>query len=304
MRICSHHDADGITSAVLLAKTLSCSRENVRFPDKFGDVNDDDDYVLDMRPYNVFSKICIDHHEGHLDSRKYTLIWDNIPTSAIVYNKFKKSIPKEESWKTVVGCVGDGRAMDIPPEIWKRFPELLEKEDFIYGNMKTIYPSFKYQLLSSPINAVCRVGNPLNAFQALYDAKTWDDLLTNPVLIDAQELSAKEVNRVISEASERGNRPREIGPFTIWVYASDFRIGGILAIKLHELTSPNQTVVAINETTRSGSVRGDLASLVVDEANRNGFQAGGHHGFSGITIPSNKTIRELETVLRNIWRKE
>jgi hypothetical protein len=288
---------------VLLAKALGCSQESVRFPEKFGDVTNDDDYVLDMRPCDTFSKICIDHHEGHLASPRYTLVWNVVPTSVIVFDKFRAQIPQEEWWKTVVGAVGDGRAADVPPIIWKRFPELLEKVDFIYGNLKTIYPSFKYQLLSAPVNAVCRVGNPLSAFRALYDAKTWDDILTNPVLIEAQELTTKEVNRIISEASERGNWPREIGPFTVWVYASKYAIGGILAIKLHETTNPNQTVIAINEVSRSGSVRGDLASLVVSELNENGFQAGGHHGFSGVTIPRDKTVRELEDVLRNIWRR-
>ena len=102
-----HHDADGIAAAVLLCKGLKLKPKDVilHFPESFGDVTDED-YVCDMCPTNpTYKGTVYDHHPGHPSkkNRDYKLIFDNVPAGVIVFNHFKKTIPKKDWWKCIVG---------------------------------------------------------------------------------------------------------------------------------------------------------------------------------------------------------
>lgn len=301
MKIATHHDADGISSAVLYALYLreKGERFEITYPE-FGEINDED-VCLDMCPINSQWKgKCIDHHDNHPAERGYELVWENNPTSLIVYKMFRDIIPQEHWWKVVVGVVGDGEANKIPAEIWELHPELLEEIGYIKATTQNLWSLPLYNLLSSPINASCRIGAPELAFATLLVAEKPQDVIENADLKRAQEEVRKEEDRIFKLADE-GMKPVVIGPFVFWVFESKFRMGGILAIKLAEMT--RKTAIVYNTQSRTGSIRGDLASYVVSRMNgKNGIKAGGHPGFAGFRVIGSDEI-DLERIIREVTKE-
>ena len=163
----THDDADGITSAVLLAHAFPIKKVNC--PEDFGDFEakadlakgyQPPDLVTDMVPKDPeYSGLVIDHHPSHPEEskRKYILVWDGIPTTGIVYKLFKDQIPKEYHWKVAVGLCGDGQPELIPAEIWTSCPSLLDSYTVPYEKYGKItfgkIPVFLK--LSAMINAPC-----------------------------------------------------------------------------------------------------------------------------------------------------
>jgi len=295
IKIATHHDADGITSAFLFIKTLNEGYE-IMYPDIFGDVNDVD-VVLDMAPINPkFKGTVYDHHPQHMDNHSYKLIWDAVPTSLIIYRQLKDKIPKEECWKTVVGLVGDAQPELTPPEIWKSCPSLLDMELITseYKNQLSTFQIPKYKLLSSPVNAACRLGFPDIALKSLIKATKPDDILHDETL-----LSAKAKLKGIMSGVIKNTNPIDLGHIVLWIYDSSARLSGWLATRIEQST--HKTAVVVNKSTGSMSIRGDLALLVVEKLNKSGIPAGGHPGFSGGNI-SKDQIGQLPNILRNILR--
>jgi len=301
-KILSHLDADGITAGILLAKALNLEATDISCPAKFGDVSDVADYVVDMRPYNAYHGIVIDHHDGHALNPTYKLIWDTVPASVIVFNNFADKIPEKEKWKVAVGANGDGQPASIPTEVWRKFPELLEKEEILVDGGTRVESTYRYKLLSAPINAAARMNRVGVAIASLFDAQSIDDILSSPLLIDAQEKINSEVKRVMEAFGKRAYRPLSIGPFGVCEYSSEFKIGGRIAIKFAELTK--QTILAINARTGGISIRGDLAGLATEVLMNAGIKAGGHcrSGFTGAELDERQSARDVEKMLRGIWR--
>ena len=271
--IATHDDADGIASAVMLAKALRAdgvSEIEVVFPEVFGDVDDSVDYCLDMRPLRPdYSGTVIDHHPGHSDERKYRLYWDSVPTGVIVYRYCRGLLPKTDRWIVAVSCVGDGQPESIPSEIWDEFPELLDK--IVFGDLVIE----KYRLLSSGVNSMARIGECKRAFEILYNAKGIDDLIWNDELDNARRKVADELERVRYRC-----KPIVIGRFMVAEIDSPFKIESRLATELHEKYG-NYTVVVYNRRSGNGSIRGVHALYLVDKLNSVGIQAGGHAGYAG-----------------------
>lgn len=305
MKIYAHHDADGVTSAFLLSRALS-RRQNLEFknfefifPEDFGDYSQPSkgSYMVDMRPRDPdFEGFVLDHHPDHPEKRKYTLTWDPAPASLIVFKTFRDLIPKKEYWKTVIGVVGDGQPELIPSEIWLLNPELLDYRVYVSQSSGKLYTNETpiYNLLSSGINALCRLGRPMDALELMSKIETPNELLTNEILENARKTVKAAHSKVISEFY-----PRTLGKFIYWEYYSEVRLSGWLASEMFDTTGI--TTVAVNLRDGTMSIRGTLASPLAEILRKVGIEADGHPGFCGGKIRKEQ-IPTLEEILRTTFK--
>jgi single-stranded DNA-specific DHH superfamily exonuclease len=283
IRIASHGDADGISSAFIAAYAFRKNKPEVYFPTEFSDVTKETgevaDLVLDKVPVNTYTGHVIDHHPDHAKDAKYNLFHGKVPASLLSLQVFKERIPKEVWWKAVPGIVGDGQPEQIPPEIIQMFPSLMEEVTTVRnyrGETKT-YTNPVWFLLSSPINSACRIGKRSLAFSTLVAARDPYELIFSEALADCKELFQREVDRV-----RNASRAINIGPITIWLVDSNYSVNGTLAWELYNQN--RKTAIVINEHTRHGSIRGllvDYLKTYVDPK----WKVGGHSGFAGISLP-------------------
>jgi len=292
-----HHDADGVTSAVLwmLAHGLTPDDVQARAADYFGEVTPDDKICFDMVPEDPnWEGICFDHHPQHPpeEERKYTLYWDNVPASLLVYSFFAKDIPDEEKWKVVVGIVGDGQPELIPPNIFDMFPSLLDEVLYVYGGeLKFSLP--RYKLLSSGINSLMRLGKHEYALRLLYYAKRPVQLLFDEEANRAREMIRNEYNKVLRNAQF----VKLTNNIVYIEFESEVDVTGRLATDYGDRLGC--TVVAYNAANGKVSIRGDLALWVVKRLNDRGIEAGGHPGFCGANLePGTNFIDILREVVR------
>ena len=239
--------------------------------------------MVDMRPKEGFMGTCYDHHLGHPENPPYTLIWDNVPTSLIIWERFKDKIPREHWWKVVVGINGDGQPELIPPQIFKEFPELLMmSSSFGWSSSEGRYTTWShpiYSQLSAYINAAARSRQPELAFNILLDVHSPFEIVENEALSQMRETIAKRVNEVTKAA-----KIYSFGPFLLVYYRAEEKLGGRVAMKVG---GSGATILAINETTGEVSIRGDVATFLVEELNKLDIgEFGGHPGFAGGLIES------------------
>jgi hypothetical protein len=292
MNVSTHHDADGVASAVLFG--LAQKIENIEFPERFGEITETGDVkfnvCLDMKPFNPkWDGICFDHHPGHpeVKDRKYKLSFFDVPATLGIYNKFYDKIPKTERWKVAVGCVGDGQPELIPSSAIKAEPTLLDRVITVserYGQLNT-FDLPLYMRLSSPVNALCKIGNPYLAYQMLRDAKSPYEVFYDPKATKAKAELRSEETRIT-----KTDNPLEIGDIIVWKVNTKYRITGTLGIKMWNKT--RRTTVIINEFTGSGSIRGVLTNLLIDELGDK-YSVGGHAGYAGFVfrdVPKEDTV--------------
>jgi len=290
-----HHDADGVSSAVLwmLAHGLSPDDIEARAADYFGEVYTDDKICFDMVPEDPeWEGICFDHHPQHPETHRYTLYWDTVPTTLIVYNKFKDSIPDEEKWKVVVGLVGDGQPELIPVEIFDMFPNILDEVLYVYnGEVRFSLP--RYKLLSSGINSLMRLGKCDYALRLLYHAKRPEQLLFDEEANKARDMIRNEYNKVLREAQFI-----KLTNNIVYIeFESTVDVTGRLATDYADRLGC--TVVAYNMANGKVSIRGDLALWIVKRLNEKGIEAGGHPGFCGANLePGTNFLDILREVVR------
>lgn len=290
-----HHDADGVSSVVLwmLAHGLTPDDVEVRAADYFGQVYSDDKICFDMVPEDPnWEGIVFDHHPQHPPDHKYTLYWDSVPTTLIVYNKFNYEIPDEHKWKVVVGVVGDGQPELIPVEIFDMFPSLLDEVLYVYsGEVKFGLP--RYKLLSSGINSLMRLGNHDYALRLLYNAKRPEQLLLDEEANKARDMIRNEYNKVLRNAHFV-----KLTNCIVYVeFESSVDITGRLATDYADRLGC--TVIAYNIANGKVSIRGDLALWIVKRLNEKGIEAGGHPGFCGANLePGTNLIDILREVVK------
>ena len=301
MKIATHSDADGVTSAVLLVKGLKLEEGEytVRFPEKFGDVRDED-YCLDMRPIDPdYEGTVIDHHPCHSEDRKYTLIHGDVPASRLVYDQVKNDLTEKDDWKVVVGVSGDGQPEVTPNEIWERHPELFDEVVSIYlkygiESMMSVYPNRVFSLLSSYINSACRLFKPEIAFGVLKDATDVYDVINNAHLINFKK-KLYMIRKGVLENLEQVIQTRN---FCFVMYSADARIEGVIASKIQQEIP--KTIIALNQKTMSGSIRGVLSNWLVEKMNMIGIESGGHAGYAGFSITSSAQIELIKKLIRKI----
>jgi len=300
-----HGDADGITSGVLLCLGLNLSPSNIKitYPKSFGDTFGGPDIILDQKPTNkLWSGICIDHHPGHpsKEERNYSLIWDSIlPTTGIVYELLRESIPEEQRWKAIIGLSGDGKDVLLDKQIWRRNPELLELTGYpriSYGKFDW-YPIPLFAQAVSLINFGARIGAEEESFNILYNAKTIKEIIYNQYLRQCRDTITKEVEKALKESTIV-----EYPYFLFVEYSSPYKL--YLAQKIAGSTA--KTIIALNNNLNRISIRGPLTSIIIEGLQKFGINAGGHEGFGGanLTEAQASKIREFIDTIRDTWQKE
>lgn len=301
-----HDDADGIASAVLLTHVFKTKK--VFCPEDFGvwDTLPDPannyvppDVVVDMVPQDPKWKgICFDHHPSHLpvEKRKYTLVWDEIPATGIIYNLFKESIPEDYRWKVAVGLVGDGQAQLIPVEIWKKYPVLLNGYSAPYEKYGRLSISKfpVYLRLSSHINAACKIPEKWYiAYQVLKNAKHPLDLFEDPALVACKATVNEEYKRVL-----KYSRPIDFPHVRIWRINTVMKLERTIGWKSENMD--HKTTIVLNTQTKRISIRGVLSLVIYKELEKMGYKVNGHPGFGGGRLIGKQTpnglIRDLQKV--------
>jgi len=231
--------------------------------------------MVDMKPIDPsIIGTVYDHHPDHPEERKYSLVWGDVPASLVVYREHQKLIPEEESWKVVVGLAGDGQPERTPAGIWQRFPELTLTVLSEYYNKTYHTPLFS--ILSSLINAPCRLNTPETSFHILMQARSPLDILNNSTLQEKR----KTISKITKNARSEGVisvLPKNV---VLLAFESMYGIQGRLA---SALASEYHTAIALNEYNGNFSVRGALANLIrqILEKYPEDFHVGGHEGFLG-----------------------
>lgn len=291
MTIYAHHDPDGVISAYLLS--LATDDGKVEFPEEFGDTSGIKpfDYMVDMRPDDPSKEFsCIDHHPRHSEDREYSLIYDNEPASLIVYNNFKHQIPEEEHWKTVIGAVGDYQAYKIPVEIWENNPMLLRLRKTwsgkSYGKIKTSHMPI-YKSLSSPINALCRIGQCDKALKIIHRAENPLHIIENQDALKAKSKVKSEFNSLVENC-----KILYYGAINFVTFNSKYRMSGYMAAALEN--NMNKTILAMDTGTGSLSVRGDLVRYIQHYSPQDEtLFIDGHDEAAGGHCPNREIIMEL-----------
>jgi len=307
-----HWDADGVYSAALLSSVFKVS--DVVSPDEFGDYvyytpeeedeNQDIIYVnlgLDLgTPLDKnFHNVLIDHHPHPTENELwYNLIWDRKPTTGIVYDLLKDKIPEESKWKVVGGLLGDGQVASTPDEVWDNYHFLVERRTSIYKSRynkmsEYNYPVFK--LLSSPVNAMCRMGSAVEAYEIVLRAKTPYDILENKAMKSDQDLMNSDENEIWSN---KGLRAMQINrDIAIVEIESKYKQAGRIAAKLRSMNS-NITWIIVNPITKHVSIRGELAKYVSNKLSDNGIVSGGHPGYCAATLSEGDNTKKILEILR------
>lgn len=306
LNVCSHHDADGVYSLALAAQVLDI--DNYLFPDVFGDYKtipggpgEDDvetDLAMDLgQPLDKeYTNYVIDHHP-HPDEVNYKLAHMHVPTGLIVYNMFKDKIPKEKLWLVAGSLVGDGQAELIPREVFDSNRGLLDRTGSIYQSYGkfNMYDFPVYLMLSSGVNGLCRIGNPMMALKVVMNAKDPLDVLENPAVVDAKEVVKKETARIFKDY----NKFIMVGSNVIvYPFSTQMRLTGLVASKLAG-NKNDKTIIVVNQADKGMSMRGHLADYIGRQLQDKGWTTGGHSGYYGGNLEKH-TTRELIYALREI----
>lgn len=307
LKIAGHGDADGITSAVLLVSALNTPHIEVDIKSRFRNYGDADIAVdLGAPPTEDFKGVAIDHHDHPSWDGQYYLIWDNKPTSRIVYDLFKDKIPDEHKWKVVVGIAGDGQPELIPDEIWDKFGTLLFTGiDTIEGQYYGKYTHWEaplYSLMNSPINQIAKTGNTYEAYAILKKADNPFDIIWHPMALTAKK-RIKEVLKQITSPKTPADKLRLITfkrlPVIFCSVTFEESVTSDIAYRIRNIHK-YKTVIVVNSKTLSGSIRGDLAKYIANKLASLGFEAGGHPGYCGITLRNDKDVPKLLGALAKI----
>ena len=300
INVSAHDDADGVASAVLFGEFLAAHEKEfyVKFPETFGDCDSKTDVVLDQVPLDPeLEAIVIDHHSQHTSRKtyQYSLWYEEVPTTRIVYDLFKKFL--QHKWKVAIGAVGDGQPEQIPDEIWDQYPELFQEKCSIYAKSYdlTVYRNPLYSMLSSGINAISRMENkdidsmgPVVAYNIAKEVKNPWDLVNHSMCGMAKALSKKEQKQIIVK-----HAPLDLGRVIMWIIESDYNLGSTVATRLQ--SEIKKTVVVVNRTSGKISIRGDQAGWIKRKLPE--FTIDGHLKWMGGILNDDQTPEDITTAL-------
>jgi len=188
----------------------------------------------------------------------------------------------------------------VPPEVWDRFPELLDDYGSIYRSGSdwrfSRFPLFNF--ISSSVNALCRLGRAIDALELVERCKTPTDLVYSDVVLDAREQLRGEEEAILR------SKPRVFvvkERYVVTVVRSSRReisISGLIASRLLPEYSNKYTVVVVNETNGEVSIRGLLAHYLGSKLRQQGWSVGGHAAAYGGNIPVDRIRDFLEAIRR------
>jgi len=287
----AHHDMDGLCSGYFLSLVIPNSTVQI-WDGQFGDTTGlkPGDYMVDMRPKQDMEGLTVyDHHGPYPDEHKYTLIYSEEPACWIVWNKHKDEIPRDKWWLLAAGVIGDGQPELIPYEVFKECPKLLTKvktsayKDKYTGKWKQNY-FLLYKLLSSGINSLLRIHNLDAALELVKNAKSPEDIITNKLVKQAKAKVRAEYDAIMSSC-----QIYNFDNLLLYIYESNYRMAGYIATVQNQEEST--TVLAINKTDGSGSLRGDLALYWREVLKDLGYlEIDGHPGFMGARLTDTPSV--------------
>lgn len=300
INVSTHDDADGIAAAVLFGEFLTANEREffVDFPENFGYCSSKTDVVLDQVPMDLeLDAIVLDHHSQHLGRRTYDykLWYEEIPTTRMVYDLFKRQL--QHKWKVAIGVVGDGQPEQIPDEIWDQYPELFQEKCSLYtrGYEITVYRNPLYFMLSSGINAISRMEDQKNdqlgpavAYNIAKDVKDPWELVNHSMCDMAKALSKKEEKRILANYV-----PLDLGKAVLWVIETDYSLCSLMATRLQ--STVKKTVIAVNRNDGRISIRGDQAGWV--RRKLPDFAIDGHSKWMGGVLDDDQTPEDLRSAL-------
>ena len=309
LTVAFHNDADGVYSLAMLNSVLDIG--NIYSPPKFGaymkipgdvNVNEPDipvDLAIDLgAPLDKdYEGYVIDHHPHSRGEKKYKLIHMHVPTGLIIWNLWKDKIPEQKSWYLAGSLTGDGQSELMPIEILEQHPDLMNSVGSIYQSYGkfNLYDYPVYMMLSSPVNALCRIGSPAAAFDIVNAAKEPLDILENRRALDAKDLVKKEEVRIFKDHKSF----YQMGDVIVYPYKSKMKMTGLIASKIGG-NNRKKTIIVVDEERRSLSIRGNLAVLVGYKLNKAGITAGGHAGFYGGSLKPGQDHRTVIRALKGI----
>lgn len=298
LTVYAHGDADGLTSAALLASAYDIKQIN--FPEVFGNVPITPVIpgliVLDMVPVDPkLQGVVVDHHPRHpeKEGRGYELINMGVPTCLAMYHLLGDKIPSQHRWKLVSGLMGEGQPELTPSEICENFPILFQGYEYVsekYGSMSTFTVPI-FSMMSSGINNISRLGLSMEAYKTLKDAKSPIDLLENDRVQIAKENIKRETEKIL-----KTSHPLNYGKFRLWIIESDYKMESLMASKI--VGRSNLTTIVVNKKSGKMSCRGILTSWLHTKLAQYGYQLDGHAGYMGGTVkaPMEKLIEDLRHI--------
>lgn len=304
-----HDDADGVYSASLLffvegieikkMKTVpSDERLMVESPTEFGNYKYSVAVDLGAPTNKDWNGICIDHHPNHSKDRKYKLYYDTVPTGLIIWNELKDYIPTDQWWRVAGSLMGDASIHYLPAEIWDAFPQFFDEKGILYRDKwyhTKVSRTPLYVFLSSGVNALCRLGDPLGALNMCLKYRNPIDLALNTEAMHAKHLLEVEESNILKQ-----QLPIEIirNRYLLTKIKSsrpEYSMSGKIASTLSS-QYPFLTIIVLNESNGEVSIRGILAKYVADKLSAKGFKAGGHENASGAKVNIEDIKKFMDTV--------
>ncbi len=314
--IAHHWDADGITSAVLLKKTLLKDVEASFYTPPIGEYRLEDHvlrqgfskvYVLDLAlPEHEFIKVLstgvalevYDHHKWSPSSKlaeAKILVDPSQPSTSWL---LAVHLNVEKGCLAALGAVGDN-GVNI-----KRHPLFSE----ISSALKSCGLSFKEALqLAELLDMPYRVMNRsmvISTVQKVLQSSDLRDLLRDEELCKIRDALSAEINRVLSQ-------PLDIlaeGNIALLRFSSSYAISSAVGRQLAWMHRPAKVVVVINEGffpdrdqyyIRLSENGIDLSPLIA-EAKAKGWSAGGKREVAGIVVPKAESQQYLAHILKKL----
>lgn len=306
LRVVYHDDADGLASIALIRSVFEVE-ESDKYPyspEVFGGYKEGDLAVDIGQPlFKSYNGVCIDHHD-HPDPW-YPLIWSTVPTGLIIYYVLKDRIPDDKLFLVVLSCQGDGQPELIPDEIWdKLWDSLWEHRGTLYkeryGRGLNVYSYPIFSLIASPVNSLCRTGHVTEAYRLVTRARSIHDLVDSALGETERQAVQEEENRVLDPRNPLKIKVID-DVFGLVMFRSRYNIGSRIAASVLS-KNPYLTIIALNLTTNTMSIRGILAKYVANKLQKLGFHAGGHPGYCGGQLLNGQTPDHLIEALRRIRR--
>ena len=143
------------------------------------------------------------------------------------------------------------------------------------------FPLFYF--LSSGVNALCRLGFPLQALDIVNNAKSPLEVLDHQEVRDAVDQIRSEEDSIYRSKPLVETIKNRYIIIRFRTSSPAIRMSGFLASKISS-NNPGKTIIAINEENGQVSLRGVLAKYVANKLSEKGFKAGGHPGYCGANV--------------------
>lgn len=331
-----HADADGVCSAVIMAKLIEILREKqVDYPFSQGTEYNLSESTLNLLKDGKYNKfiivdlavdsqekliknietfadiLIVDHHEfsRDLSSNKTTFIsvfnttekkGAEYPASKLIYDLSLNIVNIENlDWVACAGIVGD-----IGFKFWKEFINSTLKK---YNERITENgPQNTFGKITSLINSA-RIYNPSNmqeCYEIVYNAQSYKDVLSNKKLIECKLVIKEETNHLVEDFK----KIKEENGLYIYIINSKFNINSTLSTILSidyiprdntliVIADNDEDLISISARRQDGkSKMNELLQLSIKDIPNS--TAGGHIPAAGGSIPKEYITKFKNNLIR------